>query len=75
MPGGQRGAWGGGTLAMGAARIDDWCINILQLKFATQKYSTKELYLSIKTCLLYLETKTLGKHTVVLFENMYFYCT
>ena len=23
MPGGQRGAWGGGTLAMGAAGIDD----------------------------------------------------
>ena len=44
MPGGQRGAWGGGTLAMGEAGID-WCINILQLKFATQKYSTKELHL------------------------------
>ena len=44
MPGGQRGAWGGETLAMGEAGID-WCINILQLKFATQKYSTKELHL------------------------------
>ena len=42
--GGQRGAWDGGTLAMGEAGID-WCINILQLKFATQKYSTKELHL------------------------------
>ena len=47
MAGGQRGAWGGGTLAMGAAGIDhdNWRINILQLKFATQKYSTKELHL------------------------------
>ena len=50
--------------------------NILQLKFTTQKYSTE------KSCLFtqsLSETKAVYNeiltHTVILFENMYFYCT
>ena len=54
-------------------------VNILYLKFTTQKYSTKKscllnynLSLSFRNEAVYNEILT---HTVVLFQNMYFFCT
>ena len=43
-------------------------VNILSLKFATQKYSTKNRVCLIITC-------HKQQNTGLLFENMYFYCT
>ena len=48
-------------------------VNILQLKFTTQKYSTTKSCLSWQSQLASLTQKQLN--TGLLLENMYFYCT
>ena len=60
-------------------------VNILYYKFATQNTVLRNRFCSISSGFFRVETKrytmkywfqfTSGTHTVVLFENMFFYCT